>query len=428
MKTHLNIKHVKNNKLIHSTFIYLISRMIASSIPFLLLPVLTTYLSSEGFGLISMVSTVAAFCVPFVTFNLDGAIQRKYYDDNENIGEYIGNCVLIVLLFYIIVSVLFLLLNNQITRLTEIPKLFVPFIPLYCFSGFFISLILTLWQVREKPYKYGFFQISNTILELSFSIFLIVCLKYNWYGRVFSMFFINILFASLSYFYLKKNNLIIFCFNKSKFIHALKFGSGLIPHVIGGSLILLTNRFFITKMVNISETGQFAVAAQIASILSFFTLSFNNAYVPWLYKKLKLNSISDKIKIVKFTYLYLLLLLVFGVILYFVTPIMFSLFINSKFYYAQKFVPWIILGYVFQGGYFMVTNYIFYSEKTYIIATITIIIGLINIPLNYFCILNYGSLGAAISFATIFLLFFITTWLVSSKVYYMPWLLFKSKK
>ena len=72
----------------------------------------------------------------------------------------------------------------------------------------------------------------------------------------------------------------------------------------------------------------------------------------------------------------------------------------------------------------MVTNYILYSEKTFVLAAITIVIGLVNIPLNYYLIGHYGELGAAMSFAIIFFFYFTLTWFISSKVFAMPWAYF----
>ena len=106
-------------------------------------------------------------------------------------------------------------------------------------------------------------------------------------------------------------------------------------------------------------------------------------------------------------------------------PLIFHVFIVVKFQNAIQYSFWILLGFAFQGMYYMVTNYILYSEKTYTLAAITISIAIVNIPLNYYLIDYYGELGAAISFAIIFFLYFIITWFISSKIFEMPWFIFK---
>jgi len=103
-------------------------------------------------------------------------------------------------------------------------------------------------------------------------------------------------------------------------------------------------------------------------------------------------------------------------------PIIFKYFVGAHFAPALQYCFWITLGFVFQGMYFMVTNYINFAEKTHLQALVTICVGIFNIPLNYFCIRYFGAMGAAISFAAIFFMFFVFTWLLSAKVYHMPWL------
>jgi O-antigen/teichoic acid export membrane protein len=77
----------------------------------------------------------------------------------------------------------------------------------------------------------------------------------------------------------------------------------------------------------------------------------------------------------------------------------------------------------------MVTNYIIYSEKTHLQAIVTIVVGLLNVPLTYFSVLYYKSEGAAFAFGLSFMLLFVFTWFISSKVYKMPWfLIFKVSK
>lgn len=174
-------------------------------------------------------------------------------------------------------------------------------------------------------------------------------------------------------------------------------------------------------MVGIEETGLYSVASQVASIIGFITLSFNNAYVPWLYSKLNQNIETIRNEIVKITYFYFMILLTCGFIFYLSIPLFYKVLIDTKFDQSAKYTLWIILGFVFQGMYFMVTNYITYAEKTWYQAIITVCIALFNIPLNYYCINFFGPVGAAIAFTFSYFLLFVCTWIMSAKIYKMPW-------
>jgi len=69
----------------------------------------------------------------------------------------------------------------------------------------------------------------------------------------------------------------------------------------------------------------------------------------------------------------------------------------------------------------MVAGYIFYAYKTYLLTWITLFSGLINVPLTYLLTENFGIIGAGMSYSLVLFLVFLLTFLLSAKVYKMPW-------
>ena len=56
----------------------------------------------------------------------------------------------------------------------------------------------------------------------------------------------------------------------------------------------MTDRILITNLIGIAETGLYAVGYQIGNMLNLFGISFQNAYIPWLY-----NNILEPIQYIK---------------------------------------------------------------------------------------------------------------------------------
>ena len=411
--------------LFKNSSIYIIASFSNAVIPFLLLPMLTHFLTKLDYGIITMFVTVVALVLPLVGFNLDAAVTRRYYSKDTDLSIFLWNSLFIFFTMSLFCFILFYFFKDSIGFYIDIPENWVLMIPLVASATFLSNLALVLFHVREKPIKFATFQVTQSILNASLTTIFIIILLYGWTGRILSIIISTSIFSCISIFLLFKNKDIKFVFNFSYIKYAISYGGGLIPHAIGASLILLTNRFFLTKMISIEESGLYGVANQICSIVPFITISFNNAYVPWLYRKLSLNNEIEKIKIVKLTYAYFFFIITFVLTFYLVQPLIFHVFIGEKFQNAIQYSFWILLGFAFQGMYYMVTNYILYSEKTYTLAAITISIAIVNIPLNYYLIDYYGELGAAISFAIIFFLYFIITWFISSKIFEMPWFIFK---
>ena len=173
--------------------------------------------------------------------------------------------------------------------------------------------------------------------------------------------------------------------------------------------------------MGLEKAGIYMVAVQLSTALAIVFDAINKAYVPWLFSKLKENQFQDKIKIVKYTYLYFAFLLIIALIAFFVAPYLIVFIAGEKYKESASLISWLCLGQIFSGMYLMVTNYLFFSKKTIRLAFITVFTGFINIILLLFFIPIFGLLGAAYSFVISKLIQFLFTWMISYSVIKMPW-------
>ena len=422
----MRLVNIFYSSLFRSSAVYTITAAINAGIPLLLLPVLTTKLSPSDYGIIAMFQLVASLIYPIFGMNLESSVARKYFDDdNSDFSSYLGTSLILVFINTIVTGTLYLFLFKYISDLTLIPLEWIKFTLLVVICQFLSSVILTTYQVRIKPISYGVFQIGQSIINITLTIIFVVVLEETWRGRLSAQIYTGILSAIVSLILLFGTNQIKINVKISDVKHALSFGLPLIPHVLGGLLFTAVDRFFLTNMLGLEQTGNYSVAYQLGAIISLVTLAFNNAFTPWLYGELNKNSDIIKLKIVRFTYLYFILISLFAVTVIYIFPILVNIFIGERFTSISSYSTFIIWGFVFQGMYYMVTNYIGYVNKTYLLAIITISVAIIKIPLTYFLINTFGAPGASISYCITFLLFFLLTWVLSAKVYKMPWFDYK---
>ena len=422
-------KRIISSSLFKSSGIYTITASINAGIPLLLLPVLTVKLSPEDYGLIAMFQLVTGLIYPIFGMNLESSIARKYFDeDNSDFPSYIGTSIVLVLLNTIVTGVLYFFLFKYISDITLVPFEWIKFTLLVAICQFLSSVILTTYQVRIKPISYGFFQIGQSIVNITLTLIFVVVLEETWRGRLNAQIYTGIISAIISLILLFRNNQLKINIKISDVKHALNFGLPLIPHVLGGLLFTAIDRFFLTKMVGLEQTGNYSVAYQLGAIISLVTLAFNNAFTPWLYGELNKKCDIIKLKIVKFTYIYFILISLFAIVVIYIFPLLVSIFVGDRFTSISSYSTFIIWGFVFQGMYYMVTNYIGYANKTYWLAITTISVGVFKIPLTYYLIKFFGAPGASMSYCITFLLFFLLTWILSAKVYKMPWLFFLKLK
>jgi len=424
----MGLKSLLNSKLLRTSGIYTIANVLNASIPFLLIPVLTRHMSKADYGMVAMFTMLIAFVGPFIGLSVHGAISRKYYSqDLDNFPRYVGNCFLLLAASTVFVSLIFLIFNRLISFYTALPSVWLFAVIAISFGQFIILSLLTIWQVKIKPVSYGVFQILQTVLNFGLTAWFVIHFQRNWEGRIEAQLLAVIVFALLGLFILYYNKWIKFEYNKEDLKHALSFSLPLIPHTIGSLLVTMTDRFFIKNLVGMDETGLYMVAYQIGSVLNLLMTSFINAYVPWLYDNLNKNDLQIKAKIVRLTYMIFAGLMAVPFICQILLPWFLGFFVGRAFSGVTPYAFWLIVGYAFNGMYLMVAGFIFYIEKTRYLAYVTFSVALINVPLCYALIKINGAIGAAQATAIIFFLTFISTWLLSAKVYKMPWFKFLQK-
>ena len=417
-----DVSYIFNHKLFKNTFIYAGSSVINQAIPFLLLPIMTRYLNPTDYGIVATFSVLLAVMVVFVGLSMHGAIGVNFFKLNKDeLKRYIGNVFSILLCNFLLVLTIVYTLKSYFSLFTKFPEDWIIIIVIIALFQSISAIIIGLWQVEQKPSSYGLFQISGTILNVSLSLIFVVLLGWGWQGRILGIIITSIVFGLLSIFIIIKKKYITISFNKEYIKDALFFGVPLIPHALGGWIITGIDRIFINSMVNVAATGLYSVGYQVGMIIGLLANSFNLAWAPFLFEKLKENNYSTKEKIVKSIYLYDGGIIFLALALSFIAPYFLKFFVSKDFYFAYKYVLWIALGYAFNGMYYMVVNYIFYVKKTYILAWITFFSAGINMVLNYFFIKANGAIGAAQATTITFFVQFVMVWILSAKAYKMPW-------
>ena len=419
----MGVLKIPGGSLVKSSGVYTLANLINSAIPFLLLPVLTRYLTPYDYGLVAMFQVLLGILGSFTGLSVHGAVARQYYDrDAIDFPAYIGNCFYILAASATLVALVIWIFANPIGSLSEFPAGWLWSVVLVCVGQFIVLIFLAICQVQVKPFAYGRFQISLTLLNVTLSLLFIIILGMGWQGRIQGQVLAYVIFAALAFFVLMKDGWIKWSFRKDYVRSALSFGVPLIPHALGMWAITMTDRILITRMVSVSDTGVYVVGVQIGMIIGIFQDSFNRAWVPWLYDKLKRNDPVWKKNIVKFTYFYDVVIVLLAFLLAAIAPWFLSFYVGKNFIGAGQYVFWIAMGYAFNGMYKMVCGYIFYEKKTYLLSIVTFVTASVNVFVSYFMIKINGPIGAAQGTMVAYLISFFLTWVLANNVYKMPWL------
>ncbi|EDM37186.1 probable lipopolysaccharide biosynthesis protein [Pedobacter sp. BAL39] len=304
----------------------------------------------------------------------------------------------------------------------SVPQIWLIMVPVVCFMESVKTVNLLIYRVEKNAIGYAIYSFSNTFLNLILALVFVVLLKLNYVGRLYSQYAVCIIYFLVGLYTLQKQGFLVKGIKKPLIKDVLKYGLPMIPHAIGFVIINLADRIFISKIAGNDELGIYSLAYNLGSVILMIALAFNNAWVPNFLELLKENTAQSKERVVKITYVYLLVLFGLTLGLSLTSPLIFRWFINEKFHDGLKLIPWISFSCFFFGCYLAFTNYISYLKKTKVFAYISIINIVFNLVLNYVLIHKFGILGAAYATFISFFLFALVVASIAIKMYPMPWL------
>lgn len=417
-----------NSVFVKHTSIYFLTNLLNAAIPFLLLPIMTKYLSPYDYGIVSTFSVISSVCSILTNINLYGAIERQFFQKDINLSMYIGNCAIIVFFAALTFFIGSLLLDQMISSLLQFPEHWISVAVLGTFFSFFSVVLITLFRLELKPKLYGIFQVVQGLSGACLGVLLVVSCSMGWQGRLLSMVVTTILTGIVAIILIVKKGYITLSFKKKYLNDALSFGMPLVPYALSSIVMNMMDKLIISSLLGMATTGVYAIGSQFGMIISMITSSFNSVWVGWLYAKLQKENYTDKVLVVKITYAYFVTVILLCFVLAFFAPYILHVMVNKAYYGATEYIFWIGLGYAINGMYMMVGNYIFFAARTSILAYISVICAAINVVLTYGLVGLNGAVGAAQAIVLSNLVFFLLTWYYSAKVYSMPWKLWRIKR
>ncbi|MCM8787249.1 MAG: oligosaccharide flippase family protein [Candidatus Omnitrophica bacterium] len=402
------------------------ANFINQAIPFFLLPILTRFLSPSDYGIIATFMALIGIVNVIVSMGSTDAVSRGYFDKDKegfDFSKFIFNAAFINFIVFLIFIIITFFLKSFISQKLFIPHNWLFLLPIISFCYAIYIIPFKLFIFKQKPIPYAIMELSHTFIEIILSIFLVL-FTLSWKGRVLGIAINKILFFIIGIYILIKNYSLNLSLNSNYIRKILSYGIPVVFHSLGFTVVGALDRFFLNRMVGLSITGIYSVGYSIATIIGFFAGAFNLSWTPILFEKLSQITEDLKIKLVKFTYFYFVLILLAAFFLIIITPYFLKFFVGKNFYGASQFIFWLALGYAVHGMYTMVVSYIFYEKKTYLLSIIAVITVIINIIFNYTLIKLNGAIGAAQATFLTFLSRFLLVWYFSNRVYPMPWFSF----
>jgi O-antigen/teichoic acid export membrane protein len=402
---------------------YFATTIINQALPFLILPVLTRYLSPAEYGSFALFYFYLTVSNALSGLSITNFISKIFFtSDKKQIAGIIGNSILIVGVFSFITLIIILILYSFFQFYLNLPLLWLVLIPFTSFAIIVFAMGLNVLLNSKKVLLFSKHQVGNTAINLGISLLLVVVLLRNWEGRAMGIIFSYFISALISLYYLNKNDFVSFTISKNQINNILKVVIPLTPNAVQSVVISQAGMFFIQYYFTRELLGLYSIGFQLAALIYLLVSTLSMSWSPYLYEQMANGDKINKQYLTRLFYALFGILFIGALFINLISLPVLKIMTTPEYYAANEFVPWLTLGFFFQGLYLLFYPVLIYNNKQQYISLVSFVNMLIMIILNIWFIKLFGHIGVAYAFSLTNIFMFIPLILEAQKVMPLPWL------
>ena len=382
----------RGKKLAINTIIIGIGNMSTQIISFFLLPLYTSILTTEEYGIYDLIVTISTFLLPAITLLMEESMFRFLIDckDSNDRKKVISQTTIYIL----ISSIIFLVIANILNLFFKIPYMFIGII--YIITCIISALRNSILRGIGEIKSYTIINFISSIVNIVLKVLLIAVFRFGVYGLLVSGIIANLLSSIIVFIKIKLYRYIsIKAYNKELMKSMIKYSIPLVPNSVSWSIVNLSDRLVISSFIGTAANGIYSMAYKFPNLMNTIYGFFYTAWKESSAKAVKDEDVKEFFnKIFK-----MLANMMFAVSICMITcmPLFFSVFIKEAYNEAYLYIPILVIAMYYNNmsGYY---GGIFSGYKdTKIMGMTTIIGAIINILVDLLLIKVIGVYAAAIS-------------------------------
>lgn len=385
-----SLKKKKYKTLFSDTVAFTISNFASKILVFLLIPLYTSVLSTKDYGIADLITNTINVLYPILTLCIMEATLRFAFDKSENKEEVLINSLIVV-----IASEILLILAMPIVQI--ISKQLYSYWCWFCFMYFGFNLQQIFSQYVKGIGKTKVFAISGviqTLIVISINIIGLLIFKFGLYAYLLAISF-GYYFASLYMVFAAHIKITYIRLNKDLLKRMLQFSIPTIPTIVAWWISTSADKYIIISYLGVAASGLYSVAYKIPSILTMFTGLFNSA---WTLSAIQNVEETDNAQFHTNVYKYFNIINVLACsVLIMISKYIAKILFSKDFYVAWKYVPVLLVAYVFSGLAGFLSSSFRATKRTGKLFFSTLIGAILNIILNFYFVRKFGNMGAAIT-------------------------------
>jgi O-antigen/teichoic acid export membrane protein len=402
---------------------YFLTTVINQSLPFLILPILTRYLNRAEFGNVALFSLYLSIATALSGISIPTVVSKYYFNsEKEFIARLIGNSILVVAGLSTVTLVLVAGTYFLVPSFFQMPLHWLLVIPFAGFAAILFSMGLNLMILSKETLHYGGAQVGNTAINLGTSLLLIIVIAWGWQGRLTGIVLGYFLSAIGAFVYLRRKGLVIFDITRKTTLTVLKIVLPLIPNSFQIVVISQVGIFFIQYYFSKDLLGLYSIGFQIAVMIYLLFATLNMSWSPYLFEQLSKEDKMDRLYITRLFYALFGVLFIGVVFLNLVSGLVLKIMTTPLFYGARQFVPWLSLGFFFQGMQVLLFPILIHGNKQKYISSVSFVNMIVMILMNIAFIKIFGHIGVAYAFCVTYFLIFLAFFWQAQRLLPLPWL------
>ncbi len=391
-----NRKAVLNKMAFTSGFFFILAQLCVRGLTFVVTPIYTRLLDTAQYGEIRVFESWLLIAYPTMSLCLWKSADVAKYDFKEKYNSYISA---VHTLSYIAIAFFFglcLIFKAPVQEFCSMDDLMF----YICFLYVFTYTSMLYLQRRDKQVLRYKFSTAATLLTIVPGTLLSILLIYIGrkqglieqlvHRRIIGYYTPQIIggaiIAVILVFQGRK------LYDKTYWKYGLAYSLPLIPEALSIQIMNQSDKIMIQRMIGKSETGIFALATTVSFIIWILEDSVWNAWIPWLYEKISRKETEDIEKP------WTAVMHAFGVLswlLVILAPEEIAILGPEAYHAAVFLIAPMVTGTLFRFYSYSYSAIQNYYKKTRYVAAGTIVTMILNVALNYICILNFGYMAAA---------------------------------
>lgn len=386
----MSAKNNKYNKLLSDSFIFAIGNFITKLLTFFLMPLYTTYLTTEQYGIADILNTTIELLLPIFTISITDAIFRFCLDKDSDKSIVLSSSIKIIF----IGSIILILLCPILTIFFDI-KIIILGLLLYITTALknaFCQFTRGIGEVK----KFAVSGIVTAATMITMNIILLTKFALGIEGYILAICIANL--VACIYILLRTN---IKEYIKIKYMKVnlanrlIKYSIYLIPNSIAWWFTNIFSRYILMGIDGASASGIYAASSKIPTVINILSNIFQQA---WQASSTEEYNSSDRDDFyTKIFRVFSVFLVIAASIIILLIPYISRFILKNEFYTGWKITPILVLAAIFSAYSSYFGTFYIVTKKSKMILISTIIGAVINVIGCIVLIPLIGIIGAAIA-------------------------------